>query len=421
MDSTASISRLASERQRFGFDESAARSRGTAFALITLVTYLGVTLSWGASHGWRIGISPGELAVLIALTAIAQRTQIVIRPRFAYTPATLVVVFTGLIAGPFVGLLMGGATALATEAQWRPRLVWGSTRGFEGMAAGLVALALQPTGSTALPSAFLALVAANAISLGFVTLTTKVRRSPSREAILRTALSQSAIEAIIALPLVAALAIGFSSNPWLSLAALASLVAAIGFVGRFRRRYLTSLEMERLLARHDPTTGAPNRRAFLEALSGEHSRLERDPKKAAGLLFIDFDHFKRVNDRYSHAVGDEALSSVVERLAGSLRAHDIAARWGGEEFVLLAPDCDRDQLFVLAERTRRLFADEPLPLSAGDIPVTVSIGAALLTAETTPEEALEQANKALKLAKRTRNTTRLDSRLEESTPATSPN
>jgi diguanylate cyclase (GGDEF)-like protein len=239
-----------------------------------------------------------------------------------------------------------------------------------------------------------------------MTVVTRTRHLP--RAHVTVAVTHSAIEAIVAAPLLAVLVIEFASRPWLSLAPVASLLAAIGLAGKLRRRYLRSLELERLLARHDPATGAPNRRAFLEALSAEHSRIQRNPEATAGLLFIDFDRFKRVNDLYGHAVGDEALWSVVERLSASLRAHDVAARWGGEEFVLLAPDCDADELGQLAERTRLLFAARPLALSAGDIPVTVSIGATLLTAQSSPGDALEQAGRALKRAKRTRDTSLLD-------------
>jgi GGDEF domain-containing protein len=75
---------------------------------------------------------------------------------------------------------------------------------------------------------------------------------------------------------------------------------------------------------------------------------------------MDLDHFKRVNDEHGHLMGDAVLQTVTDRIASMLRSEDCLARWGGEEFAVLAPDINRDGVLALAERAREALAEEPI-------------------------------------------------------------
>jgi diguanylate cyclase (GGDEF)-like protein len=93
---------------------------------------------------------------------------------------------------------------------------------------------------------------------------------------------------------------------------------------------------------------------------------------------IDIDFFKRVNDAYGHQVGDAVLRSVTDRIRVLLRAGDVVGRWGGEEFLVLLADADRDGAAEVAERIRMSIARSPLDAGNGyGVPVTVSIGVAV--------------------------------------------
>jgi diguanylate cyclase (GGDEF)-like protein len=171
---------------------------------------------------------------------------------------------------------------------------------------------------------------------------------------------------------------------------------------RLRLTTIQELVAEQANARRDQLTGAPNRRAFEEALTAEHARIVRG-SLPAGLFVVDIDRFKTINDRFGHAIGDEALVTVTRRLVESLRPSDIVARWGGEEITVLAPGLgSRQALERFAGRIRAIIGDDPLETSLDAIPVTVSVGATLLDGSIAPLEALRFADAALYDAKRTR-------------------
>lgn len=128
----------------------------------------------------------------------------------------------------------------------------------------------------------------------------------------------------------------------------------------------------------DPLTGVRNRRFFDQRLRDEIGRMDREGH-ALACLFIDIDHFKRVNDGHGHAAGDRVIAAVAQRLARHLRRFDLLARYGGEEFVILLPALDDSELRSIAERMRRTVAAAPVPVEGDDaIQVTVSIGGARL-------------------------------------------
>ena len=146
------------------------------------------------------------------------------------------------------------------------------------------------------------------------------------------------------------------------------------------------------LALTDALTGLANRRAFLDALEAELSRVRRHDRPAS-LLFLDLDEFKRVNDTHGHAVGDEVLAGFSQVLNRTCRRGDLAARIGGEEFAVLLPMTGRIAAALVAERIRR--ATETLPLGRSiDVPVTVSVGVASTEDASKPFEPAELLSRA---------------------------
>jgi diguanylate cyclase (GGDEF)-like protein len=150
-------------------------------------------------------------------------------------------------------------------------------------------------------------------------------------------------------------------------------------------------------ARTDPLTGLGNRRQEAEWLDtlGGLSSLHDFP---LACLVVDIDHFKEVNDRFGHGVGDHVLQAVARALAEAIRAPDRLARHGGDEFVILLPDTDLAGALVLADRLRlRLAGLQVPPLDVG---VGASVGVARLEAGELPEALLARADAALLRAKR---------------------
>lgn len=159
------------------------------------------------------------------------------------------------------------------------------------------------------------------------------------------------------------------------------------------------LELEAQLeytAQHDHLTGALNRHVFETLFEREHARVERQGEPLA-LMLLDIDHFKAINDRYGHEVGDRVLKSLVQHLSGRLRGGDILTRWGGEEFALLLPDTDLEGALALAEMLRRSVADSAL--AAGLPRVSISIGVTLVVSGTKRSSVFQQVDEALYQAK----------------------
>lgn len=129
------------------------------------------------------------------------------------------------------------------------------------------------------------------------------------------------------------------------------------------------------LASTDALTGLANRREGLLRLQEAFALGERHGQPAS-LLFCDLDHFKRINDTHGHAVGDQVLVTLAERLRQSLRATDLPIRWGGEEFLVLLRASDADAALLVAERLRSTVAAQPIAVGELTLPVTVSVGIA---------------------------------------------
>jgi diguanylate cyclase len=153
-------------------------------------------------------------------------------------------------------------------------------------------------------------------------------------------------------------------------------------------------ELERLSAT-DALTGLPNRLRLNQVLRSELARADRGGPPFA-LILIDIDHFKRVNDTYGHNVGDEVLKQLGAVLRREHRAGDCAGRWGGEEFLMICPDCDAEAAMALAERVRAAVAGERFS-QVGQL--SVSLGVAVRCGREGAEQLLARADGALYAAK----------------------
>ena len=149
----------------------------------------------------------------------------------------------------------------------------------------------------------------------------------------------------------------------------------------------------------DGLTQVFNRRYFNEALEREFNRSKRYTRDLS-LVVFDIDHFKRVNDTHGHLAGDNLLRQISTAVKPRLRREDIFARTGGEEFGILLPEIALDGAVATAEKVRRIVEGTPLKVDQQIVPVTVSLGVALLgEAETTPEELYKRADERLYDAK----------------------
>ncbi|MBI5092451.1 MAG: sensor domain-containing diguanylate cyclase [Candidatus Hydrogenedentes bacterium] len=128
-----------------------------------------------------------------------------------------------------------------------------------------------------------------------------------------------------------------------------------------------------------PVTGVGNRRYTEQMLTSKGQEMKRSGS-SLGLVFVDVDHFKAVNDRFGHKVGDVALKMVARTLSGAMRSYDFLGRWGGEEFIAILPNLHRPQLEVFAERLRALVEKSSATVSNGALVVTISAGATVVKA-----------------------------------------
>jgi diguanylate cyclase (GGDEF)-like protein len=155
------------------------------------------------------------------------------------------------------------------------------------------------------------------------------------------------------------------------------------------------------LAVTDSLTGTFNRRHFFDLAGQEIARSQRY-KRPLSVIMFDIDHFKRVNDRYGHLVGDQILCSIAGRVQGELRINDVLGRYGGEEFAILLPETCQPDAFHVAERLRESVADRPFQIDRGELRITISLGVTCVDdrPELSVERLLDEADKALYRAKR---------------------
>lgn len=181
-------------------------------------------------------------------------------------------------------------------------------------------------------------------------------------------------------------------------AAYASMIALLRILSTRLERLVAAEARAALLAEAattDPLTEVSNRRGLeeqLERLIGS-ARTDTDP---LSVVLVDLDHFKKINDQYGHAHGDKVLTEVARRLCDAVRATDTVGRWGGEEFVVLAPRTNHDDAFALAERC----AEAVQRVSVHSRDVSASLGVATLRGEDDMASLVDRADMAMYAAKR---------------------
>lgn len=184
----------------------------------------------------------------------------------------------------------------------------------------------------------------------------------------------------------------------LSLFVLSFLWTA-GFILMINQRLQSDLND---LAMNDALTRVRNRRAMQLILDFEMRRVHQEVKEFS-IIFLDVDHFKKVNDAFGHDVGDIALQWLASTLQKCVRIQDVVARWGGEEFLILLPDTDLEEAVEIAERLRNSVASALVEIPTGALTVTFSAGVSCSTSSQDVNELCKLADLALYKAKKTRN------------------
>ncbi len=165
----------------------------------------------------------------------------------------------------------------------------------------------------------------------------------------------------------------------------------------------TEEELQRRLyesSMRDPLTSLANRRCFVDRLATEVAHAQREDR-TLGLLMIDIDDFKVINDSFGHAAGDHVLRAIALRGAKLLRAGDVFARYGGDELAVIARDANKGEAIALAERLRQAVADLRVEVGGGSVTFTVSIGVAARSEarENDPLALFSRADARLRAAK----------------------
>jgi two-component system, chemotaxis family, response regulator WspR len=169
---------------------------------------------------------------------------------------------------------------------------------------------------------------------------------------------------------------------------------------RYHSRAYRALAALREQATRDGLTGLWNRKMIFDTLSQELARAEREGKPLA-VIMADLDKFKSINDTFGHPVGDAVLQQASRRLSAGIRIYDHIGRYGGEEFLIVLPNCDGEQAKKLGERLRQSVADGPINAEGKELHVTCSFGVAFTDNpnRTTVGALVHAADEALYLAK----------------------
>lgn len=165
-----------------------------------------------------------------------------------------------------------------------------------------------------------------------------------------------------------------------------------------QEQLIAAREQVRLQGLRDSLTHVLNRVAFFEIFEREVARARRN-RTSLTLVMGDIDHFKQINDKFGHLSGDAVLRETARRLRVTQRASDAVGRYGGEEFVILAPDCAVAGAVLLAERFREAISAEPMVITGGSLTVTMSFGVATTSDMDQSGQLLRSADEALYRAK----------------------
>jgi diguanylate cyclase (GGDEF)-like protein len=168
-----------------------------------------------------------------------------------------------------------------------------------------------------------------------------------------------------------------AQSQYLTMNLLATVFIAFGLIVMTQDCLRKDLER---IASYDSLTGVLTRRVILSLLDKSMAKVSRSGKPLA-LMMLDLDHFKRINDSYGHTVGDKVLREVIAVVEGALRKDAYLGRYGGEEFIVVMPDTDLEQLREVSERVRRVVAETPVITETDSIRCTISIGAMIIDAD----------------------------------------
>jgi len=181
--------------------------------------------------------------------------------------------------------------------------------------------------------------------------------------------------------------------------AFAAALCILGWSVYLRRRLSQQAELLHFQATHDGLTGTWNRKAICDLLHRE-SIIAGRAHKQVGIIMLDADHFKRVNDTHGHAAGDAVLIELVKRIQAAVRSYDLTGRYGGEEFLVVLPECTEQEVALCAERVRASVAGHPVDAGNLHLSITVSLGTVVLNPRiNNQQDALAAADRALYLAK----------------------
>lgn len=166
-------------------------------------------------------------------------------------------------------------------------------------------------------------------------------------------------------------------------------------------RLVAMREDLRTRATHDSLTGLWNRQATLDSLAREMDRVKRE-KKPCGLILADVDHFKHINDCFGHEAGDDVLKEIATNMKDAVRPYDIVGRYGGEEFLIVAPGCNSQTIVDRAEELRTRIENKSIRTASGCISITISMGAIAFEpgSDHTFKTLIKSADEALYHAKR---------------------
>jgi diguanylate cyclase (GGDEF)-like protein len=372
-----------------------------AIAMPALAVGAAILSASAADRGFG-GLGLAGTALLAVVAAVLGRFPLVLGPRTMYALETPTVLLAGLLGGPLAGGLVGASSGIGdVDGVWRRRAAYTGIAALQGIASGHLGVAWQEGRIGVVAATVVGAAAVLAVGLSGLVAVQLDRGGLSPSRLVRSAVTET-VGLTLAVSPVAILAASFA-RPLLALAATLSLACAAVAAARFsqEREEIASERHEALL--RDFLTGAATRARFELELERTREAVLRGAHPA-GLLLLDADHFKRVNDTYGHAVGDGVLVEIVRRVERAVRSVDLVARWGGEEFCVLAPGLGSvGELETLAERIRCEVAARPFEVSGAVVGMTVSVGATLIDGAVPTATVFDDADRALYRAKQERN------------------
>jgi diguanylate cyclase (GGDEF)-like protein len=152
------------------------------------------------------------------------------------------------------------------------------------------------------------------------------------------------------------------------------------------------------ISKLDQLTNLPNRRYMIDRLEAENSRFARHARPFS-ILYADIDNFKTINDRHGHQVGDNVLKTIAQKIRATLRHHDEASRWGGEEFLIMLPETDQDMAKEVAEKLRAAVAAIEFKHGDTSLHLTMSFGVHTINQVCSLDDAINLSDKRLYVAK----------------------